>query len=83
MGRIICAVLTAETHSNKCRQSTDHDVFGPRRTDTFPALWDGERLTPRRLSPAYLGEHNFEVWTEVGGLDPAIVAEGIGSGLFT
>lgn len=60
----------------------EHDVFGPRRTDTFPALFDGERLTPTRLSPAYLGEHNFEVWTELAGLDFDDVAEGIGDGLF-
>ena len=61
----------------------DHDVFGPRRTDTFPAMWDGERLIPRLFSPAYLGEHNFEVWTELAGLDFDEVAEGIGDGLFS
>ncbi|MDG2113667.1 MAG: CoA transferase, partial [Actinomycetota bacterium] len=60
----------------------DHDVFGPRRTDTFPAKWDGERLLPPMLSPAYLGEHNFDVWTEVAGLEFDAVAEGIGDGLF-
>lgn len=59
-----------------------HDVFGNRRTDTFPALWDGERLVPERLSPAYLGEHNFDVWTELAALDFDQVAEGIGGGLF-
>ncbi len=61
----------------------DHDVFGPRRTDTFPAVWDGDRLIPRLFSPAYLGEHNFEVWTELAGLDFDEVAEGIGDGLFS
>lgn len=60
----------------------EHDVFGPRRTDTFPAKWDGERLLPPMLSPAYLGEHNFDVWTEVAGLEFDDVAEGIGDGLF-
>ena len=60
----------------------EHEVFGPRRTDTFPAVWDGERLLPPMLAPAYLGEHNFDVWTEVAGLDFDTVAEGVGDGLF-
>ncbi len=60
----------------------DHPVFGPRRTDTFPALVDGQRLEARLLSPAYIGEHNFEVWTELAGFDPDEVAEGMGDGLF-
>jgi len=50
--------------------------------DTFPALWDGERLLNERLSPAYLGEHNFEVWTQLAGLDAEQVAEGMSNGLF-
>ncbi len=64
-------------------QSVTHEVFGERGTDTFPALWDGERLAVERLSPAYLGEHNFEVWTELAGLDMEQVAEGMSDGLFT
>jgi crotonobetainyl-CoA:carnitine CoA-transferase CaiB-like acyl-CoA transferase len=61
----------------------DHDVFGPRRHDRFPGLWSHSELEPYRRSPAYLGEANFEVWTEVAGLDPAEVAEGIAGGLFS
>jgi crotonobetainyl-CoA:carnitine CoA-transferase CaiB-like acyl-CoA transferase len=60
-----------------------HDVFGDRTIDTFPALWNGRRLPTRLLSPSYLGEHNFEVWTELAGLDFEEVAEGIGNGLFS
>ena len=58
-------------------------MFGDRRTDTFPALFDGERLAPQLLSPAYLGEHNFDVWTELAGLDFDDVAEAMGDGLFS
>ncbi len=57
--------------------------FGPRRHDRFPALWDGDDLSPYRPAPSYLGEANFEVWTELAGLDPEQVADGIASGLFT
>lgn len=63
-------------------QSVTHDVYGERSTDTFPALWDGERLPTERLSPAYLGEHNFEVWTELAGLTVEDVAAGMAGGLF-
>ena len=63
-------------------QTVTHDIFGERGTDTFPALWDGERLLVERLSPAYLGEHNFEVWTELAGMDVEQVAEGMSDGLF-
>ncbi|MDH4075215.1 MAG: CoA transferase [Acidimicrobiia bacterium] len=57
--------------------------FGPRRHDRFPALWDGDDLSPYRPAPAYLGEANFEVWTELAGLDPGQVADGVASGLFS
>ena len=59
-----------------------HDVFGDRTIDTFPALWNGHRLPASVLSPSYLGEHNFEVWTQLAGLDFEEVAEGVGNGLF-
>jgi benzylsuccinate CoA-transferase BbsF subunit len=59
-----------------------HDVFGDRTIDTFPALWNGRRLPASALSPSYLGEHNFEVWTQLAGLDFEEVAEGVGNGLF-
>ena len=63
-------------------QPVDHPVFGDRTVDAFAGLWNGERWTPRHLSPAYLGEHNFEVWAEAGYSDEEI-AEGIGDGLFS
>jgi crotonobetainyl-CoA:carnitine CoA-transferase CaiB-like acyl-CoA transferase len=64
-------------------QPVDHQVFGARSVDRFPALWDSKELSVDLLSPAYLGEHNFDVWTEQGGLDFDEVAEGIGDGLFS
>jgi crotonobetainyl-CoA:carnitine CoA-transferase CaiB-like acyl-CoA transferase len=64
-------------------QAVDHDVFGPRHVDTFPAIFDGERLSVERTSPAYFGEHNFEVWTELAGYEFDEVAEGMGNDLFS
>ena len=63
-------------------QPVDHAVFGERTVDAFAGLWNGQRWFPRHLSPAYLGEHNFDVWTDVG-YDFDEVAEGIGTGLFS
>ena len=62
---------------------TDHVVFGERPYDRFPGLWSGTTLEPYRLSPSYVGEHSFEVYAEVAGLDEADIAEGMGDGLFT
>jgi crotonobetainyl-CoA:carnitine CoA-transferase CaiB-like acyl-CoA transferase len=60
-----------------------HDFFGDRLTDTFPALWDGERPPVERLAPAYLGEHNFQVYGELAGMDEQEIAEGMADGLFS
>ncbi len=62
-------------------QPVDHAIFGERTVDAFAGLWNGRRWTPRHLSPAYLGEHNFDVWAEAG-YSPEEIAEGIGDGLF-
>ena len=62
-------------------QPVDHAVFGERTVDAFAGLWNGRRWTPRHLSPAYLGEHNFDVWAEAG-YSTDEIAEGIGDGLF-
>ncbi len=64
-------------------QAVDHPVFGKRITDTFPATWDDQRLAVDRLSPAFLGEHNFDVWTELGGLDADQVADAMANGLLS
>ncbi len=64
-------------------QAVQHDGFGARHVDNFPALFDGERLAVERLAPSYLGEHNFDVWTEVAGYEFDEVAEGMGTDLFT
>ena len=39
-------------------------------------------LEPYLPSPAFIGEHNFDVYTEVAGLDADEVGEGMASGLF-
>ncbi|WP_420438325.1 CoA transferase [Candidatus Poriferisodalis sp.] len=62
-------------------QPVDHAVFGERTVDAFAGLWNGRRWHPRHLSPAYLGEHNFDVWADAG-YAPGEIAEGIGDGLF-
>jgi crotonobetainyl-CoA:carnitine CoA-transferase CaiB-like acyl-CoA transferase len=61
----------------------DHDVFGRRPHDRFPGLWTHSELAPYRLSPPYLGESNFDVWSDVAGIDVEAVAEGMGTGLFS
>ena len=60
----------------------DHEVYGPRLHDRFPAIWSHSDLAPYRLPPAFLGEANFDVWSELCGLSFEEVAEGIASGLF-
>ena len=56
--------------------------FGPRLCDRFPALWDGRPLEPDRPAPSYLGEANFEVLTDVAGLEVDEVADGMADGRF-
>ena len=63
-------------------RNVTHAVFEGRTVDTFPSLWNGRRLPTYLLSPSYLGEHNFEVWSQLAGLDFGEVAEGVGEGLF-
>ena len=60
----------------------NHEVFGERVADTFPALWDGERPVSQYLSPAFVGQHNFDVWSALAGLDPEEIANGMADGLF-
>ena len=61
----------------------DHAVFGERPYDRFPALWSDMDLAPYRPPPAYVGEHNFEVYEELAGMDVEAIADGMGDGLFT
>jgi formyl-CoA transferase len=60
----------------------DHQVFGPRPFDRFPAIWSGTDLEPYVPSPGYLGEHNFDIFTELGGMTEEEIAVGMGDGLF-
>ena len=64
-------------------RDVEHPIFGKRMVDTFPSLIDGVRPPTNLLSPSYLGEHNFEVWPELAGMEVDEVAEGIGDGLFS
>jgi hypothetical protein len=63
-------------------RSGEHQVFGERPYDRFPGLWSGTDLEPYLLSPGYLGEHNFEIFTELSGMSEEDVAIGMGDGLF-
>jgi crotonobetainyl-CoA:carnitine CoA-transferase CaiB-like acyl-CoA transferase len=61
----------------------DHGVFGDRPYDRHPALWSGMDLHPYVPPPSYVGEHNFEVYEELAGLDAGEIAEGMADGLFS
>jgi crotonobetainyl-CoA:carnitine CoA-transferase CaiB-like acyl-CoA transferase len=61
----------------------DHAVFGPRPHDRYPAVWSTGDLDPYLPSPAYVGEHNFEIYGELLGLDEVAIAERMGDGLFS
>jgi hypothetical protein len=61
----------------------DHAVFGDRPYDRHPALWSDMDLHPYVPPPSYVGEHNFEVYVELAGLDEVAIAEGMADGLFS
>ena len=63
-------------------RTNDHAVFGTRPYDRFPAIWSSTSLEPYVQSGAYIGEHNFEVYRDVGGMTDDDIVEGIGNGLF-
>lgn len=60
-----------------------HAVFGERPFDRFPALFSAMDLEPYLPPPSYVGEHNFDVYSEIAGMDAADVAEGMAGGLFS
>jgi crotonobetainyl-CoA:carnitine CoA-transferase CaiB-like acyl-CoA transferase len=64
-------------------RSTEHALFGTRPYERFPAFWSGTDLEPYVLSGAYIGEHNFEAYPELAGLEIEAIAEGMGDGLFS
>lgn len=77
--------IIGEDPQHKARgfwQPALHDLHGERVTDTFPALWDGERPPVERLSPALIGQDNFEIYAELAGIGPEEIAEGMADGLF-
>ena len=59
------------------------DTFGERPFDRFPAKWSTSNLEPYRCAPAYLGEHNFEVLTELAGMTEEEIATAMGDDLLT
>ncbi len=61
---------------------TEHAVFGDRPFDRFPAIWSDTDLEPYVLSGGYIGEHNFDVYTELAGVSEEDIAIGIGDGLY-
>jgi crotonobetainyl-CoA:carnitine CoA-transferase CaiB-like acyl-CoA transferase len=63
-------------------RTTDHAVFGTRPYDRFPAVWSTSDLEPYVLSGAFIGEHNFDVYRDLAGLDEDTVAVGMAVGLF-
>jgi benzylsuccinate CoA-transferase BbsF subunit len=63
-------------------RTAQHDLFGERPFDRFPALWSTSDLEPYVPSGAFIGEHNFEVYRDLAGLDDEDIATGIGNGLF-
>ena len=60
----------------------DHALFGTRPFDRFPARWSDSDLEPYLPSPAYVGEHNFEIFTELAGMSEEEIALGMADGLF-
>jgi crotonobetainyl-CoA:carnitine CoA-transferase CaiB-like acyl-CoA transferase len=62
--------------------SFDHQVFGVRPFERFPAIWSGTNLEPYLPSPGYLGEANFDVYAELCGMSEEDIATGMGEGLF-
>ena len=57
------------------------DVFGERPFDRFPAMFSESVLAPYRGAPNYLGEHNFEILTELTDMTEEQIAEAMGTGL--
>ncbi|HKA04293.1 MAG TPA: CoA transferase, partial [Acidimicrobiales bacterium] len=60
----------------------EHPVFGERPYDRFPAIWSSSDLEPYLLSGAYVGEHNFDVYTDLAGMTDDAIGVGMAEGLF-
>ena len=61
-------------------------ICGTQHTDRFPAILrdaEGSELAPTYRPSPYLGEHNFDVYPQLLGLDEGEVSERMGDGLFT
>jgi crotonobetainyl-CoA:carnitine CoA-transferase CaiB-like acyl-CoA transferase len=63
-------------------RTAHHQRFGERPFDRFPALWSDTDLEPYLPPGSYIGEHNFDVYRDIAGLDEEVVATAIGEGLF-
>ncbi len=63
----------------------DSGICGTQHTDRFPAILrdaDGTELALTYRASPYLGEHNFDVYPQLLGLDEGEVGERMGDGLF-
>lgn len=61
-------------------------VFGNQHADRFPAVLhdaDGTEMTLDYRPSPYMGEHNFDVYARLLGLDDVEIAERMGDGLFS
>ena len=66
--------------------SMDSPIWGTQHTDRFPAVLsdaDGHEMVLSYRHSPYLGEHNFEVYNALVGLDESDIAERMGTGLFS
>lgn len=66
--------------------SMDSPIWGTQHTDRFPAVLhdvNGREIPLSYRHSPYLGEHNFDVYESLVGLDASEVAERMGTGLFS
>lgn len=66
--------------------TVDSPLWGTQSIDRFPAVLhdaDGTEVEIEYRHSPYLGEHNFEAYGELLGLDPDVIAEHMGEGLFS
>jgi crotonobetainyl-CoA:carnitine CoA-transferase CaiB-like acyl-CoA transferase len=66
--------------------SMESGIWGTQHADRFPAVLrdaDGTEMPLVYRGSPYLGQHNFDVYARLLGLDDGAIAERMGDGLFT
>ena len=61
-------------------------MFGIQHIEAFPARLhdaDGRPIGIDYRATPYYGEHTFDIYSELLGMDEVEIAEGMGDGLFT